>query len=109
MGPWLSAEFEAFYVEWQQLKRKGDKEAATAKYAQMKTLGIAAVPCMIEKIKAGDAGLIPLVSEFSGTRVKSVKENATREEILQWWDRNKQRWLSPLARNQFERAQDNPQ
>ena len=93
VGPWLSGEFNRLYQEWRQLNDEHKSELADAKYAQMKSLGIAAIPSMIEKIRNGDLALIPTASELSGGRLKN---DATQAEALEWWEANKGKWLAPF-------------
>jgi len=48
---------------------------------------------MVDKIKMGDTELIEVVSELTAGK---VKHNATAEECLDWWEKNKEDWLIPF-------------
>jgi hypothetical protein len=98
IGPWLKERFDNLYKEWIDLKMQSNADKSQEKYDQIIKLGIAAVPYMMNKIKDGDISLIPAVSEVTKQRVRvskykfEVESSATREEVLTWWEKNKERW-----------------
>jgi hypothetical protein len=93
LGPWLSSRFNELHQEWRRLNNERKSELAGTKYAEMKNLGIAAVPYIIEKVKGGDPTLIPMASELSSGQLKA---DATRAQALEWWEANKAKWLAPF-------------
>jgi len=93
-GEQVSKQFETLYSQWREAKKQKKAIETKQKYLQMIGLGIAAVPYMMEKVKAGDVALIPAVSDITG----EIKENATRSICLGWWRINKKRWLLPFGK-----------
>lgn len=83
--------FESKYNDWKKLKVKHSKEHDAVKYLKRKIaqLGIAALPYLIEKIEAGEIDLIDIVS---GLTDGEVKREASKSEVLKWWEKNKEKW-----------------
>jgi len=86
-------QFSQRYLQWKNLKTQGKEDEAKAKLDEIRRLGIAALPIMIEKVKQGEKEFIPLI--FKLTKGK-VKTNATISECLAWWRDNKEKWLIPF-------------
>jgi len=91
-------EFQKQYSQWHTVKQTHSEEKAAIKneYRKMLKFGVASLPLMIEKISQGELALIPAVSELTN---RNLKEDATQDECLQWWKKNKQRWLIPFKKN----------
>jgi len=91
-------EFQKQYSQWHTVKQTRSEEKAAIKneYRKMLKFGVASLPLMIEKISQGELALIPAVSELTN---RNLKEDATQDECLQWWKKNKQRWLIPFKKN----------
>jgi hypothetical protein len=87
--------FEAKHSEWKAMKKENrlEKSNANSKLSEMADLGIPAIPFMVEKIGHGETDFIPLISKLTN---KELAETATKEQCLDWWKTNKQKWLIPF-------------
>jgi hypothetical protein len=56
-----------------------------------RSLGIVTLPYVIAEIEKGDAKLIPAVHQL--TKGKTLKKDATQSEVLEWWRKDKEKWL----------------
>lgn len=87
--------FNAIYSKW-----KNEKETDRPKYVvrkqffKMIDLGIPALPFMVEKVKRGEIEFIPAISKLTDGK---LKKGATQAECLEWWNKNKQKWLIPFG------------
>jgi hypothetical protein len=90
--------FRKLYTEWKSLKNQGKEKEneAKEKLEQIRALGIAALPMIIEKVGQGDKELIPIVSRL--TKAK-VDPNTSISQCFAWWRDNKQKWLIPFPNN----------
>jgi len=88
--------FDTHFQQWKTTKQAYPDRQPTIEHhkREMIKYGVAALPFLVETVQQGEAELIPMVSELTG---RQVKETATREEILTWWNNNKQRWLIPFG------------
>lgn len=106
--------FNQYYLEWKRSLADKSEDEAKIKLANIKMLGIAAIPLMIEKINEGDLVFIKIISyhtygsliermrksdlklEFidriSDYENESLSENATKEECIEWWNENKDKY-----------------
>jgi len=120
--------FDKLYAEWKALKSNpAPTLLATTKYLyddaqkrmvevhqrtragkaldSIKMLGIAALPCMMERIGDGDYDMLPLVEELTDGATRAPGRASERARFcLAWWEENKQNWIIPfpdsdLARN----------
>jgi len=82
--------FEKLHREWKALKQEGKKAAATDKFRKILDLGIVALPCIIEKVQAGDRELVAVVSHLTGGAVKADAEPAA---CVNWWEKNRGDWM----------------
>jgi hypothetical protein len=92
-GKYAQQEFEKRYPEWEKIKQAYPDVRPSIETEMLKG-GVAALPFIIEKVKAGDTALISAISELTE---RKVKETATPEEVLTWWNSNKERWLIPFG------------
>jgi len=90
--------FRKLYIEWKNLKNQGNEKEKEEKekLEQIRALGIAALPMIIEKVGQGDNELIPIVSKL--TKAK-VDPNTSISQCFAWWRDNKQKWLIPFPNN----------
>lgn len=95
-GPQTPQRFEQRYVELRVLREQHKKDETQEKYRQIRRLGIAALPSIMEKVKLGDIELIPIISELTDGK---IKKDITQSECLDWWEKNKQEWLIPFEEN----------
>jgi hypothetical protein len=54
------------------------------------SLGVPALPMIIQKIEQGEINLISLVAELTNNE---ISKDADQAEVLQWWKENKERWI----------------
>lgn len=94
--------FEEYYPQWKAALR--DKPDAHSRHRALQERmlrgGVAAIPYVIAEIKKGDVSLIPIAAKLTKPRLRQIKdlspqlsENATRDEALEWWKKNKQKWI----------------
>ncbi len=81
---WTAQQFEKRY----QARKKAPKN--TKYKPRLDTLGIPALPFMIEKVKLGENAFIPLISRLVD---QELPKDATHQQCLEWWEKNKHKWL----------------
>ena len=88
--------FNEHFQQWKTTKQSHPdaKDMIAAYRRKMVKYGVAALPFLVEKIQQNETELIPLISELTG---RQVKETATTEEIVNWWNSSKERWLIPFG------------
>ena len=86
-------QFSQRYSQWKDLKKKGKEKEAKEKLEEIRALGVAALPIIIEKVKQGDNELIPIVSKLTDVQ---VDPNANTAQCVSWWQQNKENWLIPF-------------
>ena len=89
-----SQRFAALYSEWQDLTRHGRTREAGEKWQRIRDLGIAALPCLVEKVAQGAADLVPIVSYLTDD---TVKADLKPQDCVTWWEQHKQDWTLPPA------------
>jgi hypothetical protein len=87
--------FAERYSKWKKLREQGNEKESEAKeeLENIRALGIAALPMIIEKVEKGDKELIPIVSKLTDSQ---VEENASIPQCTAWWRDNKQKWFIPF-------------
>jgi hypothetical protein len=85
---WTAQQFEKRYQARKLIPKN------TKYKPRLDTLGIPALPFIIEKVKQGDKDLIPLIS---GLVDHELPKDATQQQCLDWWEKNKQKWLIPFT------------
>ena len=88
--------FNAIYSRWKKMKKetKGEKYVARKEFNKMIDLGIPSIPFMVEKVKRGEIEFIPAISKLTDGK---LKKDATQAECLDWWNKNKKKWLIPFG------------
>jgi len=86
-------QFNQRYSQWKDLKKQGKEKEAKEKLEEIRALGIASLPIIIEKVKQGDNELIPIVSKLTDGQ---VDPNANTSQCVSWWQQNKEQWLIPF-------------
>ena len=77
---------------------QGDNtKADQATLAIRDDLGAFAVPLLVEKIQAGEPGLIPTLAHITRG---AVAADATLEQVTAWWERDQTRWTLPSEAEQ---------
>jgi hypothetical protein len=84
--------FEALYDEWKSFEKQGQTHGAAAKLKSIVWLGIDALPLIMEKVKAGDAELLPAVNQLTDN---ALGDQPTIASALAWWEANKEKWTLP--------------
>jgi len=83
-------QFNERYARLMELRDADKKDEVSECINEIRKLGIAALPMIIEKVKEGDKELIPIVSRLTDGQ---VEENASISQCATWWRDNKQQWL----------------
>jgi hypothetical protein len=83
-------QFESLYEKWKNPERP---EMAEKHYAKLIDLGIAALPTMVQKVAAGDAGLVPAIAELTE---EAIAPTAQPAQCLEWWEQERDKWSIPL-------------
>ena len=86
-------QFNERYARLMELRDADKKDEVSECRDEIRKLGIAALPMIIEKVKEGDKELIPIVSRLTDGQ---VEENASIPQCVEWWRDNKQKWLIPF-------------
>ena len=66
--------------------------------------GVANLPFMTEKVQKGNTDLVPLISELVDAK---LPPDATQQECLNWWNKNKSSWtisFGPIKRKATKKA-----
>jgi hypothetical protein len=92
--------FAEAYATWKQLRTEGSSDKAQEAWDRMKNIGIDVLPLAMEKIRAGETELIPLISQV--LRKEEVAKDATREEVLKWWQDNELKFRIPSTKEEAE-------
>lgn len=66
------------------------KEAQGYRQRDIASLGVPALPMLIQKIEQGETDLIPIVAELTNNE---ISRDADKTKVLQWWKENKERWI----------------
>ncbi len=71
------------------IEKKKVRDSDSAKNA-IQDLGVNVLPLIVAKIRDGDIDLIECVSVLTSNE---VSKNASKKDVLVWWEKNKGRWL----------------
>ncbi len=88
--------FQRLYSEWKELESKGQSEEAQKKWLEIDCLGIAALPLIMEKVQAGDTGLVAMVQKVTKGKIKGKSQS----EYAAWWEKNQSQWRIPFPNAQ---------
>jgi len=89
--------FEGLYSELKELRNKHKEDEVAEKIKSIQNLGVAAIPCAIKKIEAGDLTLIPVLEYLtdggiSVTKIESLDVEKKIAFCSRWWNMNKSSW-----------------
>ena len=90
-------QFVKRHLEWKNQKNQGNDNEAKRKLENIRALGIAALPMIIDKVSLGQIELVPLLSALTSGK---IDPNASIQQCLSWWEQNKKDWLIPFPNNQ---------
>jgi hypothetical protein len=94
----VAQRFDLLNSERKSLKAKGIPKEEAAMRRSIRALGIAALPLIMDELRAGDPNLIEIVQQLTGGEAKIEGETAAEKtaSCLTWWEENKERWLIPF-------------
>jgi hypothetical protein len=84
-----SNSFNQYYQEWKKYRDEKNVEEAGKKLRNIKNLGIAAIPLMVDKIKKGDLEFIKTISDLTDGNLSA---NASKDECISWWNKNRDKY-----------------
>ncbi len=96
---WTQERFAGLYAERAVLKQAGKNKEAQEKLQAIRDLGVAALPYMMEHVKAGEADLMPTISALTDGAVAAGAKPAA---CLAWWEANKEKWTIPFGSVKIE-------
>jgi len=76
--------FEQLYSERKKLLDQGKDEEAKKKEIQIRCLGLAALPLIMEKAREGDTTLHPIVEGITNGKTKDMSQ----PQLATWWEKN---------------------
>lgn len=88
--------FKRLYSEWKELENKGESLEAQKKRREIEHLGVAALPLIMERVEAGDIGLIPMAQKITKGKTKGKSQS----ECTDWWEKNRDQWQIPFPNAQ---------
>lgn len=81
--------FDRYYQEWKGYLAEKNPEEAEKKLKNIKNLGIAAMPFMINKIEKGDLEFIKIISDHTN---ESLSADTSKDECISWWNENHEKY-----------------
>ena len=84
--------FASGYAQYHAMRAQGKKAEAQTEIGRIRSLGIAALPYIMEKMSTDNGDLAKLVSQLTD---RAVSPDAKTAECLEWWAKNKEKWLLP--------------
>lgn len=88
----LQKKYKEKYDEY--IKTKKDpsqlEETRSRTRQDIVSLGVPALPMIIQKIEQGETDLVPVVAVLTNNE---ISKDANQTEVLQWWKENKERWI----------------
>jgi hypothetical protein len=91
-------EFDVNIAAWHGIKNKNNPELKTEIKQRLTDIGVLVIPYLIEKINADDLELIPIISKLTDDNVAA---NSTKEQIITWWNKNKNRYTMSVTQYHF--------
>ena len=85
-------EFDGHFASWQDAAARHDSQKAAAALADLEGIGVLVLPQMVEKVAAGSLELVPVISRLTDG---AVKADATAQQVLAWWAKDKAKWTLP--------------
>ena len=87
-----AGKFSAGYAQYLAVRAQGKEVEAQTEIGRIRSLGIAALPHIMEKIQTDNGDLVKLVSQLTD---RAVSPDAKPADCLEWWAKNKEKWLLP--------------
>ena len=84
--------FASGYAQYRAVWAQGKEVEAQTEIGRIRSLGIAALPYIMVKVPADHGDLVKLVSQLTD---RAVSPDAEPAECLEWWAKNKEKWLLP--------------
>lgn len=89
---WVPERFNELQYRYQNATAAEDAETAEAALEAITKLGVAVLPSLMERIRAGDDTLVGVVAAITGN---AIAPDSSGTECLHWWEANQQDWLIP--------------
>jgi hypothetical protein len=97
-----ASRFAQAYQEWRSAGTVGERAKA---WAQIRSLGVDALPWIVEKLEEGEQTLLPLFDDLTdGKAIKPEDVPSDRARLAaRWWDGNKVNWtIPPISAASFQ-------
>lgn len=86
-------EFDAHFASWQEARARHDSKKAAADLANLEGIGVLVLPLLVGKVASGQSeDLIPAISRLTDG---AAKADATAQQVLAWWAKDKAKWTLP--------------
>jgi hypothetical protein len=76
--------------DWETLSAQGRQSEAQTKLEEIRSLGIAAIPLMVRKLKEGRTEFVPIISKLTDGK---VDPNSNPSQCISWWENDRDKWL----------------
>ena len=87
-----AGKFASGYAKYLASRAQSKETDARTEVVRLANLGIAALPYVMEKMPTDNGDLVKLVSQLTD---RAVSPDAKPAECLEWWAKNKEKWLLP--------------
>ncbi|MBN2377838.1 MAG: hypothetical protein JXD22_15685 [Sedimentisphaerales bacterium] len=79
-------------------------------------MGIFALPYMVEKCGQGDESMAKFISGITRnrniisktTRKCIISPNASKKDVLDWWEKDKNKWTVKIDKSKFKKNRSKP-
>jgi hypothetical protein len=90
--------FDLLNNERKKLKARGLSTEEAVVRKSIRALGIAALPLIVDQLRAGDADLIETIQQITegASKIVGVTTEERIASCLAWWQDNKEKWLIPF-------------
>jgi hypothetical protein len=99
LDKYTKMEFELNIAAWRGFKHEENPVLLKEVTRRIINIGVFALPYLIKEIQNGEIGLIPIVSILTDGKVPS---DATSEQCLIWWEKNKEHYVKPSNQSRFD-------
>jgi hypothetical protein len=88
-----SRDFDVRFARWKHARASSDLREIKESWNDIRDMGIDIYPLLVEKIRAGDNDLVPMIAAIA--REPIAGDPATRQSVLEWWSRDADKWTLP--------------
>ena len=85
-------------ARWRELKQAGKTDDAAKELEKIQDLGLDTLPLIVAEVEKGEDGLIPALAYLSDAPwapEAKLAPASTREQCVQWWTKNKDKYIIP--------------